>query len=190
MQNINLLPNEFREKEKFNIRRVILISFFILLAFASVYMYYYLELEIDYRESKLKIMKTELAALEKVIKEVKDLEKDKKLVEDRIKVIEGLIANQSHFSRVLGDFSASILDEVWVDSLTFNTNQTFSFSANTFNNYLIAKYMVVLKDEAIFDNIELSFVRKNKIKEEEKEVEIVNFQLSGIFLKNIENEGK
>ena len=190
MQNINLLPIEYKEKEKFNIRIIILISFFVLLAFASVYMYYYLELEIDYRESKLKIMKTELAALEKIIKEVKNLEKDKKLVEDRISVIEGLIANQSHLSRVLGDFSASILDEVWVDNLTLNTNQTFNFSANTFNNYLIAKYMVALKDDPTFNNIELSYVRKNKIREEEKEVEIVNFQLSGIYLKNIENRGK
>jgi len=190
MQNINLLPIEYREKEKFSIRRIMLISFFILLAFASVYLYYYLELEIEYRENQLKAMKTELAIWEKIIKEVKDLEKAKKVVEDRINIIEGLIANQSHLSRILGDFSASILDEVWIDNLTFNTNQTFSFTANTFNNYLIAKYMVNLKEEPSFDNIELSYVRKSKIKEEDKDVEIVNFQLSGIFIKPTMDKGK
>ena len=190
MQNINLLPIEYREKEKFSIRRIMLITFFILLIFASVYLYYYLELEIEYKESQLKIMKIELTALEKIIKEVKNLEKDKKVVEDRINVIEGLIANQSNLSRILGDFSNSILDEVWVDNLSINSNQTFNFTANTFNNYLVAKYMVNLKDDPTFDNIELSFVTKTKIKEEEKDVEIVNFQLSGIFLKNKEIEGK
>ena len=190
MTNINLLPVEYREKEKYNLRRIFIITFFILLAFASVYLYFYLELEIDYKENQLKTMKNELALLEKIIKEVKDLEKAKKLVEDRIAVIEGLIANQSHFSRILGDFSASILDEVWVDNLTFNSNQTFNFSANTFNNYLIAKYMVTLKQEPSFDNIELGSIRKSVIREEDKDVEIVNFQLSGIFYKNIESKGK
>ena len=166
MEYINLLPIEYREKERFNVRRIIIITFFILLAFASAYLYYSLEIEIDYKESQLKIMKIELTALEKIIKEVKDLEKDKKVVEDRIKIIEDLIANQMNLSRTLGEFSSSILDEVWVDSLTFNANRTFNFTANTFNNYLIAKYMVQLKDEPAFDNIELSYVRKTKIKEE------------------------
>jgi len=141
-----------------------------------------LELQIDYKEQQLKIMKTELAALEKVIKEVKDLEKDKKMVEERIQVIEGLIKNQSHLSRILGEYSASLMDEVWIDNLSLSANQTFDFSAHTYNNYLIAKYMVTLKDDPTFDNIELAYVRKSKIKEEDAEVEIVSFKLSGLFI--------
>jgi hypothetical protein len=69
-----------------------------------------------------------------------------------------------------------------VSSLSLSANQTFDFSANTFNNYLIAKYMVALKDDPNFDNIELAYVRKSKIKEADKEVEIVNFKMSGIFI--------
>jgi Tfp pilus assembly protein PilN len=141
-----------------------------------------LELQIDYKEQQLKIMKTELAALEKIIKEVKDLEKDKRMVEERIQVIEGLINDQAHLSRILGEYSASLMDEVWIDNLSLSANQTFDFTANTFNNYLIAKYMVTLKDDPTFDNINLSYVRKSKIKEEETEVEIVNFRLSGLFI--------
>jgi len=190
MSNINLLPVEFKEKQKFSLRRTLLILFVVLLVFASAYLYYYLELEIEYKEKQLIAMKIELTALEKIIKEVKDLEKDKKVVEERIKVIEGLIANQSHLSRVLGEFSKSILDEVWVDNLTFNTNQTFNLAANTFNNYLIAKYMLTLKNEPVFENIELASIQKRKIKEEENEIEIVNFQLSGIFVNPTVIEGK
>ncbi|MCJ7789354.1 MAG: hypothetical protein MUP69_04085, partial [Candidatus Atribacteria bacterium] len=63
-----------------------------------------------------------------------------------------------------------------------SANQTFDFTANTSNNYLIAKYMVALKNEPTFDNIELGYVRKSKIKEEDTDVEIVNFKLSGIFI--------
>jgi len=182
MANINLLPVEYREKEKFNIKRVLIILFFVLLAFGTAYLYYYLELRIDYKEQQLKTMKTELASLEKVIKEVKDLEKDKKMVEDRIQVIEGLFNNQSHLSRILGEYSASLPDEVWVDNLSLNANQTFNFNANTFNNYLIAKYMVTLKDDPTFDNIDLGSIRKSKIKEEDTDVEIVSFTLSGLFI--------
>ncbi|MBA7495635.1 hypothetical protein ES702_06224 [subsurface metagenome] len=182
MANINLLPIEYKEKEKFNIRRILIILFIVLLAFGTAYLYYYLELQIDYKEQQLKTLKTELAALEKVIKEVKNLEKDKKIVEERIEVIEGLINNQAHLSRILGEYSASLLDEVWIDSLSLSANQTFDFTANTYNNYLIAKYMVTLKDDPNFDNIELAYVRKSKIKEEDRDVEIVNFKLSGLFI--------
>lgn len=182
MANINLLPIEYREKEKFNLRRILIILFIVLLVFGTAYLYYYLELQIDYKEQQLKIMKTELAALEKVIKEVKNLEKDKKMVEGRIQVIEGLIKNQAHLSRILGEYSASLMDEVWIDNLSLNANQTFNFTANTFNNYLVAKYMVILKEDPTFDNIELSSVTKSKIKEEDTDVEIVRFGLSGIFI--------
>ena len=182
MANINLLPVEYREKEKFSIRRILIILFIIILIFASAYFYFSLELQIDYKEQELKTMKSELASIEKVIKEVKNLEKDKKIIEERINIIQRLIDNQSHLSRILGEYSASLLDEVWVDNLSLSANQTFDFTANTFNNYLIAKYMVTLKDNPTFDNIELGYVRKTKIKEEDTDVEIVNFKLSGIFI--------
>jgi len=110
MTNINLLPSEYKEKEKFRFSRFIIILFFSFLIMASIYLYYYLEIQIDSREQQLKVMKAELAAIEKIIKEVKDLEKDKKVIEDRIMVIQGLIDNQSRLSRILGEFSASILE--------------------------------------------------------------------------------
>jgi len=182
MANINLLPIEYKEKEKFNIRRFLIILFVVLLAFGTAYLYYYLELQIDYKEQQLKIMKTELAALEKIIKEVKNLEKDKKMVEERVQVIEGLINDQAHLSRILGEYSASLMDEVWIDNLTLSANQTFNFSAHTFNNYLIAKYMVTLMDDPTFVNIELGSIQKSKIKEEDTDVEIVSFKLSGLFI--------
>lgn len=182
MANINLLPIEYKEKVKFNLGRVLIILFVVLLAFGTVYLYCYLELQIDYKEQQLKTLKTELAALENVIKEVKNLEKDKKMVEERIQVIEGLIKNQAHLSRILGEYSASLMDEVWIDNLSLSANQTFNFSATTYNNYLIAKYMVTLKDDPTFDNIELSSVTKSKIKEEDTDVEIVRFGLSGLFI--------
>ena len=182
MSNINLLPIEYKEKEKFSIRRFFIILFVVLLVLGTAYLYYYLELQIDYKEQKLKTIKAELAALEKIIKEVKDLEKDKKMVEERIQVIEALINNQTHLSRILGEYSASLLNEVWVDNLSLGANQTFDFTANTYNNYLIAKYMVTLKNDPTFDNIELGYVRKSNIKEEDRDVEIVNFKLSGLFI--------
>jgi len=182
MANINLLPVEYKEKVKFSIRRILIILFVIILVFGSAYFYFSLELQIDYKEQELKTMQSELALIEKVIKEVKNLENDKKIIEERINIIQGLIDNQSHLSRILGEYSASLLDEVWVDNLSLSANQTFDFTANTFNNYLIAKYMVTLKDDPTFDNVELAYVRKSKIKEEDADVEIVNFKLSGIFI--------
>ena len=182
MPNINLLPIEYKEKEKFNLRRVLIISFIILLAFGSVYLYFSLEWEINSKEKELKVMKSELTVIEKTIREVKNLQRDTAIIEERVKIIEGLIASQSHLSRILGEYSASLLDEVWVDTLSLNANQTFNFTATTYNNYLVAKYMVALKDDPTFDNIELSSVTKSKIKEEDNDIEIVRFGLSGLFI--------
>jgi len=182
MANINLLQVEYRDKEKFNLRRTLIILFTIILAFGSVYLYFSLEFQIDYKENEIKIMKTELATIEKMIKEVKNLEKDKKMIEGRITAIQGLINNQSHLSRILGEFSAAIIDEVWINNLSLSANQTFDFTANTLNNYLIAKYMVSLKSDETFDNVELGYVRKGKDIEEDRDIEIVSFQLSGIFI--------
>ena len=182
MANINLLPIEYREKAKFSIRRILIILFVIILIFGSAYFYFSLELQIDYKEQELKTMKSELASIEKVIQEVKNLENDKKMIEERINIIQGLIDNQSHLSRILGEYSASLLDEVWVDNLSLSANQTFNFTATTYNNYLVAKYMVTLKDDPTFDNIDLGYVHKSKIKEEDTDIEIVNFTLSGIFI--------
>lgn len=181
MANINLLPVEYKEKQKYNLERILTILFVVILAFGTIYLYYYLELQIDYKERQLKIMKTELATIDKVIVEVSNLKKDKAIIEERVKVIEDLIANQFHLSRTLGEFSAALLDEVWVDNLSLNANQTFDITANTLNNYLIAKCMVTLKNDPTFDNIELGYVRKSKIIEENRDTEIVNFKLFGLF---------
>ena len=181
MANINLLPVEYREKEKFNLRRVLIILFVVILVFCSTYLFFSLELQIDYKEQRLNTMKTELATIDKVIIEVSNLKKDKAIIEERVKVIEDLIANQFHLSRTLGEFSAVLLDEVWVDNLSLNANQTFDITANTLNNYLIARCMVALKNDPTFDNIELGYVRKSKIITEDGEEEIVNFKLFGLF---------
>jgi type IV pilus assembly protein PilN len=183
IRDINLLPEEFKEKEKFNLGRVLLILLIILLFAGSGYMYYSLENKIFTKENEVKNLEVQLAAIEKVIQEVRNLEKDKAELAQRVEVIENLIKNQSRLTRVLGDFSETTLPEVWLSNLSINANQTFSFSANTFNNYLVAQYMNTLKDHERFDAIELQYIRKQstKITEYDETVDTVNFQLSGVF---------
>lgn len=183
-RDINLLPVEYREKEKYNLLRLFTTIFIILLFAASGYLYYYMENEIYTRENEVRNLKTQLASIEKVIKEVKDLEKEREELAQRVNIIESLIKNQSRLTRVLGDLSGTILPEVWLNNLSIDANQTFNFSANTFNNYLIAQYMNTLKDHERFDAIELQYIRKQstKIPEQERSIDTVNFQLSGIFV--------
>jgi len=186
IRDINLLPVEYREKEKYNLFRLFTTIFIILLFAASGYLYYYMENEIYTRENEVSNLKTQLASIEKVIQEVKDLEKEREELAQRVSIIENLIKNQSHLTRVLGDFSGTALPEVWLNNLSIDANQTFNFSANTFNNYLIAQYMNTLKDHERFDAIELQYIRKQSIKipEQDRSIDIdtVNFQLSGIFI--------
>jgi len=184
IRDINLLPSEYREKEKFNLFRILITLFILIIFAASGYLYYFLENEIFTRENEVKNLEIQLAAIEKVIQEVKNLERDREELAKRVEVIENLIKNQSRLTRVLGDFCGTALPEVWLNNLSVNANQTFSFSANTFNNYLIAQYMNTLKDHEHFDAIELQYIRKQstRIPEQDRSIDTVNFQLSGIFI--------
>jgi type IV pilus assembly protein PilN len=184
IRDINLLPEEYREKEKFNIFRILLVVFIVLLFAGSGYLYLTLENEIYTKENEVKNLEVQLAAIKKVIQEVRNLERDKAELAERVEVIESLIKNQSRLTRVLGDFSETTLSEVWLNNLSINSNQTFSFSANTFNNYLIAQYMNTLKNHERFDAIELQYIRKQntRIPEYDRTVDTVNFQLSGVFI--------
>lgn len=192
IRDINLLPVEYQTKERFNLLKVLLIIFVLLLFAGSGYLYYTLENEIFTKENEVKNLQTQLTAIEKVIAEVRNLEKDKAVLAERVQVIENLITNQSRLTRVLGDFSEATLPEVWLNNLSINANHTFSFAANTFNNYLIAQYMNTLKDHERFDAIELQFIRKQttRIPDQNKSIETVNFQLSGIFIPYRLLEGK
>jgi len=184
IRDINLLPEEYREKEKFNIIRVLLVVFILFLFAGSAYLYFNLENQIYTKENEIKNLETQLASIQKVIKEVRNLERDKAVLAERVEVIENLIKNQSRLTRVLGDFSETTLSEVWLNNLSINANQTFSFSGNTFNNYLIAEYMNTLKDHERFDAIELQYIRKQstRIPEQDTSIDTVNFQLSGIYI--------
>ena len=183
-RDINLLPLEYREKEKFNIIRILTTAFIIALFAASGYLYFHLENEIFTRENEINSLESQLAIIEKGIEEVKNLERDREELASRVAMIENLIKNQSSLTRVLGDFSATVLPEVWLNNLSVSANQTFNFTANTFNNYLIAHYMNTLKDHNRFDAIELQFINKQstQIPEQDREIDTVNFQLSGIFI--------
>ena len=183
-RDINLLPLEYREKEKFNIIRILTTVFIIALFAASGYLYFHLENEIFTRENEINSLEAQLAIIEKGIEEVKNLERDREELASRVAMIENLIKNQSSLTRVLGDFSATVLPEVWLNNLSVSANQTFNFTANTFNNYLIAHYMNTLKDHNRFDAIELQFINKQNIQipEQDREIDTVNFQLSGIFI--------
>lgn len=184
IRNINLLPPEYREKERYSINRILWIAFFLVLFAGSAFLYFTLENEIFTKENEVRSLQVQLTAIEKVIAEVQNLERDKAALAERVDVIEGLINNQSRLTRVLGDFSETALPEVWLDNLSINANQTFNFSANTFNNYLIAQYMNTLQDHLGFDAIELQYIRKQstKIPEYDENIDTVNFQLSGIYI--------
>lgn len=184
IRDINLLPPEYREKEKYNLLRMFTTIFVVVLLSASCFFYFFLENEIFTRENRVESLKTQLSIIEKGIQEVKNLEKDKEELARRVTVIENLIKNQSSLTNVLGDFSAAILPEVWLNNLNISANQTFSFTANTFNNYLIASYMNSLKNHDRFDAIELQFIHKQstQIPEQNRSIDTVNFQLSGVFI--------
>lgn len=123
ISDINLLPLEYREKEKFSVPRMFVTVLIILLFTASAYLYFYLQNEIQIKENEVKNLETQLKAIEKVIQEVKDLEKDREELSQRVDIIESLITKQARLTRVLGDFSETALPEVWLNNLNISADR-------------------------------------------------------------------
>src|SRR5690554_1547779 len=101
IRDINLLPDEYREKEKYNLSRILLTAFILILFAGSIFLYYSLENKIYTKEIQVKNLEVQLASINSVIQEVRNLERDKAELDERVKVIESLIKNQSRFTRVL-----------------------------------------------------------------------------------------
>ncbi len=106
-------------------------------------------------EGQITSMQAEIKRLEVVAKQVDQFKAEKKLLEERVRVIQTLLASQSipvHLMQALND---ELPDEVWLNSISMTGNKLV-LRGYSFTDFGIAKFMTQLgKTAPLIREVEL-----------------------------------
>ena len=141
MIKINLLPREER------IRRKPLDTTFIfgavcavVLAIAMTWGWFWLNGEVNRVQAEIAQTQADLRRFDELAKQVERFRVEKQKLQDKIKVIETLVAAQSGPVRVLDEVSKALPNDVWLT--TFNrTGRRLELSGIAFSPFQVADFM-------------------------------------------------
>jgi Tfp pilus assembly protein PilN len=112
-------------------------------------------------EVKLKANQTELAKLQKVVDQVKELESTAKAVQNRLSVITSLLTGRFLYTVFLDDWAHALSPGVWITTLTTTASGAglnLQIGANARDQSDIADWLRALQTSAKFSNVELGAV--------------------------------
>lgn len=138
-------------------------------------------------ESQLKI---ELARLEKVTKEVEELEKKRKLLTDKLRTIATLKAKKTGPVRILDDINLAVPERAWLEGIT-QKGQVLEIKGVALDNQTIALFMKNLEQGKFVSSVDL-VVSSELVKDDVKLKEFtlsLNFK-DPIEVRNAEDKAK
>jgi len=132
------------------------------------------------RERTLAERKARKVELDGVLKTLDQLEKTKKDLEQKVRIISELKNNQNVAVLMMDQLSRALPDWVWLTRLNFNGN-ALDIDGNALSNNLIADLINNLQSTNHFFNIEL----KTSIKAKQAGLDIFKFKIACRFRKEI-----
>ncbi len=166
MIKINLLPRE-EIKAVPDIKREVSIIFllYILLALIGAYFVMSINSQKTSLKKELQSLQIELAKYQDIQKKLTDLKKQKKIIEQKIKVVSALEKERKKVIEVLNALTANFLvNKMWFEELTLEGNQ-LSIKGIALGNETVAEFMERLKKTPYFQLVELIKTEKKKIAE-------------------------
>jgi type IV pilus assembly protein PilN len=137
------------------------------------YFWFYLNDRIDTLQGEKVAMEKNLAILKQKVKEVENFEKDKKIFEDKIKVIQQLKLNQSGPVHLLDQVSRNLPSRVWLIGLT-QKEKTVGIEGKAMTNSELVDFIDNLKRSKFFSDIQIVESRQTV----EGNVPIYSFKLN------------
>ncbi len=144
------------------------------------YTWYWLSSTKSYLTQEEKTLQTRLAELREKVKEVENYEKDKKIYEQKIAIIQNLKKNQRGPVMVLDELSRMLPDRVWLVSLKEKEGNVNITGAGMTNDDIV-KYVNNLKSSKLFRDVQLIESRQVA----ESGIPLYNFSLT--FVVNLES---
>lgn len=159
MSRINLLP--WREQERKQKQQEFFISAGIVGAFAAVIIgfvhFYHVQL-IDAQEMRNDYLNNQIAVLDKRIKEIEQLEKEKQRLLDRMRAIEQLQRNRPLIVRFFDELINSLPDGVSVNEVTQSDNK-ITINGEAESNARVSSFMRNLESSQWLEDPELDVIQ-------------------------------
>jgi type IV pilus assembly protein PilN len=115
MIKINLLPVRAAKKREFGRQQIILFALVLVLAaIGNFYWWQTTEKRLTDIRAQIERTKAEIARLEKTIGEVKTIDREKKALEDKLKILDTLKKGRTGPVKVLDELATIIPPKVWI----------------------------------------------------------------------------
>jgi type IV pilus assembly protein PilN len=165
MIRINLLPKEEKPSKEARTWNSIFIWSLIaagIVIIAGVGFHIFHRYEIDAMRSDTAAMKAEQDQYRSQAAIVNDLTQKRKLIAQRLDIIETLDANRSARVRLLDEIARSVPDYVWLTSMEETAN-VLTVKGVAFSNLAISQFMDLLEGKDHIGEVELRIIRRDDI---------------------------
>jgi type IV pilus assembly protein PilN len=176
MIRINLIPVRQVKKRELGRQQLILLG--LVLAGGVLGNYYWTDRvqdQLDKKKSQVVKLNNDIRQLEKVIGEVNSITKERKALEDKLKVLAALKKRRSGPVKVLDALAQLIPAHVWLTEMT-DHGGTWEMSGMGMTNDDVAEFMRELKRSPYFKNIVLKKVITQDV--QGPVPQLVQFQIS------------
>lgn len=161
MIKINLLPRE-EQKRSAPVNPLMILAGVggVALLAVMAYGWVWLSEEVAAVEARIESTRVELKRIEEVAKLVDKLQKDRQLLQDKLKTIEALVAAQAGPVRILDEVSRALPNELWLTGLT-QTGKKLEISGIAFTAFGVATFMTNLGQASeLISNVDLVVSQK------------------------------
>ena len=161
MIRINLLPVRAKKKRNTSIYQLVAMASVVLVGLlGAAIAHAAFQGRVEEQEKKIADNQTEIKRLEKIIGEVKDLEKQREKLKNQLGVIEKLERGKAGPVKVLDELSGSIPKRVWITGFR-EQGGSLSLSGTAMDNADISEFMRALQKSPRFQDIQLKFAQSD-----------------------------
>ena len=156
MIKINLLPFRAARKQE-NIRRQVNIYFLSVVCLLTLMLYSYLSLdsELNRLKGEEKQLRSELATYAKVTKEIAQIKKRTKEIQDKLDVIKGLEKQSSGPVRLLEEIATSVpIDRLWLSAIV-EKGGDLTLQGSAMDNDTVALFIANLEKKKRIQSVDL-----------------------------------
>ena len=166
MIKINLLPREERAKGvPLNTRLLFGAVCGAVVLLAMAFGWYWMSSEVSRLETSITQTQADLRRFDELAKQVDQFRAEKKRLEEKIKIIETLVAAQGGPVQLLDEVSKALPAEVWLTTLN-RTGKRLELSGIAFSNFNVAALMINLgKASNLLTNVDLVISEKTTIED-------------------------
>lgn len=176
MIRINLLPVRVSKKKAAGKQQLLLFVLLVVAGYAANFLWASSRAgDLRAREAKLKATRDEIAQLDRIIGEVKNIKDQQAALREKLDILAKLKANRSGPVKVLDALASVTPKRLWLTKMEEKAgSMTFTGSAATIDD--VSEFMTALKENPHFSAVELS--KTTAVAKDQKKAEYVDFTLS------------